>query len=162
MACILNFSTQTTWTASPWKRSLALVFNQLQHLKHIFRLLPSHLPPGFIQGKPRKGKAESPATVKSVTLWYHQVLHIPIKQNGVYTGHSTPWPKPTKEPRHLINGSSPTAKVGFLISFVNLGPKSATLSQSFIHQKCCFTDPLCQTQSTIQRGMIPCFHPSGS
>lgn len=54
--------------------------NYPQHLKHKFRQLSSHHLPGFIQGKPRKGKAESPTTVQSVTLRYHQVLHIPINQ----------------------------------------------------------------------------------
>lgn len=56
---------QTTCTASPWKWFLGLVLTQPQHLQNILGLLPSDTLPGFTQGKPRKGKAEPPATAES-------------------------------------------------------------------------------------------------
>lgn len=56
---------QTTCTASPWKWFLGLVLTQPQHLQNVLGLLPSDTLPGFTQGKPRKGKAEPPATAES-------------------------------------------------------------------------------------------------
>ena len=125
---------------------------------HISTLVPDHLS-GFIQGKPRKGKAISPSTAKSSYSTITCSTYPPNKQS--LHGSLYSMVKANQGAKHLINGSSTIAKVVFLFSFVNLGPKSATISHSFIHPKCCFTDPLCQTQSTIQSWMKPCFLPSG-
>ena len=79
-ACILILSTKTMSTVNPWKWPLALVLTQPHYLPLTLGLLPSDHLPGFIQGKCQKGKAEAPMTVKSITLQYHQVLHITIQQ----------------------------------------------------------------------------------